>query len=251
MMRPSRMAWVGAALAIAAIGGIIAIGARGAGQRRDFGDRFERVALGAAWTLTTSGDFSERAIDIVREPATANGRLRFRAGTLGTRDDSVKFLGVRTTNAIPVDRGVRVTAELDWNDQANGSYLSSELVVSPSGVVGNPLEKPDWILVGYVGVPPGRNARMVVAASVGGRIRTLFDEGWPDQNRSGRRIGRQRVTLQLLDGRIEVMENSSRLFSSELRQATRQPVYVYLQLASHSNYAARELFFDEVRVESL
>lgn len=251
MMPHSRMAWVGAAVAIAAIGGTFAIRARSARQPREFSDRFERGALGGAWTFTTSGDFSERAIDIVREPATANGRLRFRAGTLGTRDDSVKFLGVRTTNPIPMDRGVRVTVELDWNAQANGSYLSSELIVSPSGVTGNPLEKPDWIRVGYVGVPPGRNARMVVAASLGGRIRTVFDEGWPDENRSGRPIGRQLVTLQVLDGRIEVVENGSPLFSGELKQAMKQPAYIYLQMSSHSNYAARELFFDEVRVESL
>ncbi len=248
MTRRSRMAWGGAALAIAATGLVIAVESR---QPREFADRFERGALGDAWTFTISGDLSEQAIDIVREPGTANGRLRLRAGTLGTRDDSVKFLGVRTTEPIPMERGVRVTAVLDWNGQANGSYLSSELIVSPSGIVGNPLERPDWIRVGYVGVPPGRNARMVVAASVDGRIRTLFDEGWPDENTTGRLIGRQRVTLQLLDGRIEVTENGSPVFSGALKQATRRPVYVYLQMSSHSNYAPRELFFDDVSVVSL
>ena len=97
-------------------------------------------------------------------------------------------------------------------------------------------------------MPPGRNARLVVGASIDGRERTLFDEGWPDVNRTGRRIALQKLLLVVGLGAFEVQENGRRLFQSKETLLPRDAIYLYLQLASHSNYPAREVFFDDIRV---
>ena len=58
--------------------------------------------------------------------------------------------------------GTRIAVELDWNDQPNGSYLSAGLILAPEPTEANPSRGRSWLKVEYVGVPPGRNARLVV-----------------------------------------------------------------------------------------
>jgi hypothetical protein len=42
---------------------------------------------------------------------------------------------------------------------------------------GNPGEEKDWLKFEYVGVPPGRNARGVVATKIAGKVKYLYTEG--------------------------------------------------------------------------
>jgi hypothetical protein len=174
-------------------------------------------------------------------------RLRLRADTRGTRDDTVKFLGARSRARRRLRDGARIAVHLDWNDQANGSYLSAGVVLAAQATDGNPLRTPDWLSVEYVGVPPGRNARLKVDACSGGRTRTVYAEGWPETNRSGRPIGVQRLELVVHEREVDVWENGRLVFAAGEPVLTFDEAYLYLQLSSHSNYPPREVYFDEVR----
>jgi hypothetical protein len=204
----------------------------------------------ARWERTVEGDFRDWSVDVI--DAGVRGapdfRLRLRADTRGTRDDTVKYLGARRTRAIPARHGTRVSVQLDWGDQANGSYLAAAIVLSPHPTRGNPLETADWLKVAYVGVPPGRNARMVVGFKTQGRERTVYTEGWPETNRNGRRIGVQAVTLGLRSHSFEVWEGEQRVWASQPNEVSLGSVYLYLQMSSHSNFPARAIHFDDIRI---
>jgi hypothetical protein len=224
--------------------------APGAGSTSRWHEGFDEGRLDRArWSVTAEGDFKERTVDVVnvgrKDPP--DFRLRIRADTRGTRDDSVKFLGVRTVEKLPIRDGTRIEVTLDWNDQANGSYLSAGVIFTPETTNGNPLENRDWLKVEYVGVPPGRNGRLAVSESVGGRERALLDEGWPEANRSGRRISVQRLLLSFSGSALEIREND-RLLDSLPLGTDLQRVHLHLQVSSHSNYPPREVFFDDVQV---
>jgi hypothetical protein len=179
---------------------------------------------------------------------TSDHRLRLRADTVGTRDDSVKFLGVRTREAFAVGKGLCVAATLDWNDQANGSYLSATLVLAGAATLENPLLGEDWLTVEYVGVPPGRNARLQLSSSSSGRRRTLEDDGWPHAQRGGRTIGKVRVVLFVAPAAIRLWEGGELRHQSTGPSLSAKRVFLHLQLSSHSNYPAREVYFDDVEV---
>ncbi len=214
------------------------------GAQTRFRDDFSSPSLRKdRWVVTAAGDFEERAADV-----TGGQRLRLRADTRATRDDTVKFLGVRTREAFAVRDGLCVAATLDWNDQANGSYLSAAVILAGAETRANPLLGRDWLAAEYVGVPPGRSARLQLASSSSGLRRTLEDEGWPLVQRGGRTIGRVRVVLFVAPTATRLWENG------ELRHESAGPtllaprVFLHLQLSSHSNYPAREVYFDDVEV---
>jgi hypothetical protein len=216
-----------------------------AGQEH-FRDDFSSPSLqGGRWVVTAAGDFKERTVDV-----TSDHRLRLRADTVGTRDDSVKFLGVRTREAFAVGEGLCVAATLDWNDQANGSYLSAALVLAGAATLENPLRGEDWLAAEYVGVPPGRNARLQLDSSRSGRRRTLEDEGWPHAQRGGRTIGKVRVVLFVAPAGIRLWEDGELRHQSTAPGSSAERVFLHLQLSSHSNYPAREVYFDDVEVSS-
>ena len=196
------------------------------------------------WAVTSAADFRENIVEVL------DGRLRLQVDTIGTDDETVKYLGVRSVGPIRFAAETRITAELDWNDQANGSYLRAGLVLSPLATSGNPQEGSDWLKVEYVGVPPGKNARILVARQAGGRVRHLYNEGWPQTNRGGRQIGRQDITLVIREASFEVLENGALIFESGPGELPFASAYLYLQMSSHSNYRAREVFFDDVSVTS-
>lgn len=211
-----------------------------------FEDAFEGALEGARWAPTSEADFEEKVVDI------QSGRLRLRCATRGTDDRTVKFFGVRSVSPIRLEAGTLVAAELDWNNQANGSYLSAGLVLAPARVEGNPLTTPDFLRVEYIGVPPGKNGRIVVVTRNKGREQYLFTEGWPQVRREGRPIGLQKVELRFRKGgAFEVLENGNTLFESKDKALESDTVYLYLQMSSHSNYPPRELFFDNVRVAAI
>jgi len=105
--------------------------------------------------------------------------------------------------------------------------------------------------VEYVGVPPGKNGRLAVGARVAGRDGPLFTEGWPQVQREGRPIGRQHVEIELQKRGFVVRENGMEQYASKPDEApAMQEAYLYLQMSTHSNYPARELFFGNVEVVS-
>jgi hypothetical protein len=196
------------------------------------------------WVATSEGDFEESVVD----QAADGSRLRIRAATRGTRDDTVKFLGARSARSFKVGPESRISARLDWNKQENGCYLSAGVVLSPQATKGNPLSGLDWVKVEYIGVPPGDNARLLISCKREGRERFLHTEGWPDKNRSGRRISLEKIELLVLNGAIKVFENGSLVYESKERVVGFDTAHLYLQLSSHSNYPPREVFFDQISV---
>ncbi len=222
-----------------------------AAKERGWGETFDAGTLDSSrWVRTVDGDFRGHAVDVVDvSPHGAHDfRLRVRADTRRTRDDTVKFLGVRTVERFAIRDGTRIAIELDWNNQANGSYLSAGLVLAPEPTEANPLRGRSWLKVEYVGVPPGRNARLVVVSCIDGQERTLYSEGWPETNRTGRKIGAQELRLVFLGSSFEVWEDEDLLFKAAQTRLGFDAAHLHLQLSSHSNYPPREIFFDDVRV---
>lgn len=202
-----------------------------------------------AWIPTQDGDLRARETDVVDSAGGGDFRLRLGVDTLGTGDETVKFLGVRSARPVRIGNGTEVSFDLDWNNQSNGCYLSASFYLCPTATESNPEGERDWLKFEYVGVPPGRNARAVVASSVDGRIETLFADGWPDR-REGRPIGDQRVRIALGDGAITVLENEREVYRSDGPVVDLSFAFVYLQMSSHSNYPLREVFFDNVVVRT-
>jgi hypothetical protein len=208
----------------------------------DFAGQFP----GTKWVLTRDGDFKEAIADVVA------GRLRLRAGTIGARDDTVKHLGIRTAEpVVDFSSPIELAAEIDWNNQANGCYLHASLVLAPTATDGTAAKAPENLVFEYVGVPPGKNARAVLARHKAGQLRQLFTEGWPEKQRTGRPIGKQKVALRLGPETVEIIENGKPLFGPAPHDLTFRRAHLYIELCSHSNYPPRELFFDDITVRRL
>ncbi len=195
------------------------------------------------WSITRQNDFQESVVEAV------DGRLRLRAATIGTRDDTVKYEGVRSIHPVLLKPPTQVSVVLDWNGQKNGCYLTAGLVLCPTATDGNPEDESDWLKVEYVGVPPGKNGRAWLSERrQGGPERSLYDEGWPATQRTGRAIGRQEVTLTWSEGKLTFAEQGQQLWQGRWAAWDAPSAYLYLQLSSHSNYPPREIFFDDVLV---
>lgn len=205
------------------------------------------------WKTTRAGDFRESKVDVVdlKPKGGRDFRLRFRANTLGTDDGTVKFLGVQSVRRIDFKQGATISLDLDWNDQANGSYLTAAIYLCPTSTAKNPQDEANWLRFEYVGVPPGKNARATVAAKADGQVRWLSNEGWPDKNREGRKISLQRLTFEIDSNRLVVHENGNELYRTESHGLNFTQAHLYLQMSSHSNYPPREIYFDKVSVRPL
>jgi hypothetical protein len=193
-------------------------------------------------------------IDLVElsEPGRQLHRLRIRAGTIGTCDDTVKFLGVRSAEPYQVGKGGRFSIEIDWNRQSNGCYLAAQIVLAPAKSEGNPLRGRDWLNVEYIGVPPGKNGRLAIGTRSAGRDGPLFTEGWPQVHREGRPIGVQHVEIELKNRGFVIRENGIEKYVSKAEEAPpMQEAYLYLQMSTHSNYPPREIYFDSVQYSTL
>jgi hypothetical protein len=218
----------------------------------EFHDGFSNGSLNTQrWQITREGDFKESVIDVYDADPTGNDdyRLRLRANTIGTKDDTVKFHGVRSVESVNFSAGKELSFDLDWNNQSNGCYLTASLYLCPTVTTGNPGEEKDWLKFEYVGVPPGRNARGVIATKIAGVVMYLYTEDWPEQ-RTGRHIAYQRIKI-ILDNEnesLKIVENGKEIYCSPSHGLQFSSAYIYLQMSSHSNYPARELYFDNVIV---
>jgi len=218
-------------------------------KKVEFEDGFSEGKLNAAkWHVTRKGDFRESIIDVCDVDPTdkVDYRLRLRADTIGTADNTVKFHGVRSVKKIDFGREAIISFSLDWNEQSNGSYLTAGIHLCPTVTDSNPKDENNWLKFEYVGVPPGRNARAVVATKINGRVIQLYTEGWPKEQRAGRRIGNQRISIILEGKSFKVIENGREIYKSESHSLTFTAAYLYLQMSSHSNYPAREIYFDDI-----
>ena len=198
-------------------------------------------AADPAWIPWFEGDFKEKRAE------SRDGRIHLRCSTLGTIDKTVKALGMRSASPVRLGRETRVTSTLDWNRQVNGSYLTAALVLAPSTSAGNPLSGPNWLKIEYVGVPPGKNGRLVVGCRTGGRDRVLFQEGWPEENRHGRPLALQKIEVVLKADSFEVLENGRAVFSCPERLLRLTSAHAHVMMTSHSNYPTREVSFSDVR----
>ncbi len=204
------------------------------------------------WSVTSASDFRERTVDVVAQPhgsRTIDYRLRLRADTIGTDDRTVKYLGVVSTRPIHVAKKKELLFDLDWNRQANASYFSAAIYLCPTLNRATPEQEPDWLKFEYIGVPPGRNARGLLAKKERGQLRLLETEGWPDKQRTGRPIGLQRVRIVFDIDSLQLFENGNLLYEVRALNLHFSRAYLYLQMSSHSNYPAREVFFDNIVVK--
>jgi len=217
-------------------------------------DDFQSGTLSVArWSTTFKNDFKEKVVDIfdVGKRGKNDLRLRLVANTLGTNDETVKSLGVRSVREIDFVEPKTISFVLDWNDQANGSYLTASAYICPTLTDATPADESDWIKFEYVGVPPGHNARFQIVRRTKGSLRVLFDEGWPDKQRTGRKI--EEVTAKIVIDRsaLKMFENGIEIFSTPDHSLDLSKAYLYLQMNTHSNYPSRAVYFDNVIVTSV
>jgi hypothetical protein len=204
------------------------------------------------WQITQQGDFKERTVDVYDVDLSENidYRLRLRMNTIGTRDGTVKFHGVRSVEKVDFSAGKEISFDLDWNNQSNGCYLTAAMYLCPTVTNGNPGEEKDWLKFEYVGVPPGHNARCVIATKTDGKVKYLYTDGWPEQQ-TGRHIGYQRISIILDNTNFKIIENEKEIYNTTSHGLEFTSAYLYLQMSSHSNYPTREIYFDNVGITSL
>ena len=157
------------------------------------------------WTITSQNDFRESIVDVY-DVGEMDYRLRLSGNTLGTDDSTVKFHGVMWNNPVSFIDENCVSFELDWNNQTNGSYLTAGMYISDKVTDENPRDLENWLRVQYVGVPPGKNARLLITGVSNGVSTIFHNEGWP-QNRTGRKIGNMRIDLTIDETSFSVFEN--------------------------------------------
>ncbi len=233
--------------AIVLMGGALAVAGAPAAER--WHENFGAGALDPdRWLRTAAGEVRAHAVEVVPDGGGAGFRLRLAADTRGTSDREVKHVGVVSRCPLILGSDARVTIDLDWGPPANGSYLAGAMVLSPHLTRGDPRATPDWLSVGYVGVPPGHTARLLVRMSAGGIVRTLHDDGWPQQNRHGRRVTLATLELTIRDRSLQLRENDRSIPLAGRTPERFDPLHVYLQLSSHSNYATRAVHFSDLRI---
>ena len=151
-----------------------------------FQEDFERGSLDTSlWEVTIDGDFAEAVVDVVDvDPSEdIDYRLRLRANTIGT-SDPLKYLGVRSKNEVDLSTEESVSFDLDWNNQANGCYLTAALYLCPT-VSSNPRNESNWLKFEYTGAPPGRNIRINIWEKVDGAVNPLYTDWGPRDDQAG------------------------------------------------------------------
>lgn len=215
-----------------------------------FNENFSAGILNSqAWQITREGDSKESIIDIYDVDPSENVDYRLRLGmnTIGTRDDTVKFLGVKSVEKVNFSDGKEISFDLDWNNQSNGCYLTESFYLCPAATSRNPENENNWVKFEYIGVPPGQNARCVIANKIDGNTRMLYADGWPE-DRTGRQISNQHIKLILDNKSFKFLENGKELNTSPFNDLNFTSAYIYLQMSSHSNYPMREIYFDNIAV---
>ena len=220
-------------------------------------DDFDQGQLDSClWEVTMDGEFTEAIVDVLDvDPGDgADYRLRLRANTIGT-SDPLKFLGVRSKNEIDFSTGKAVKFDLDWNDQANGCYLTASLYLCPT-VASNPRNESNWLKFEYTGVPPGRNVRINIWEKIDGAVEPLHTD-WGPRDEQGRPIGKplglgsHRVEILLEKNSLRVLQDGAEIYCLSKHNLNFATAYIYLQMGSGTNYPSREVYFDNILVQSI
>jgi hypothetical protein len=235
-----------------ALSSLLALLSCGAGDQ--FSDDFNAAALDPAkWVTTKDGDFAELAVDVSAAEAGV-GRLRLRAGTRGCTDP-MKYLGVRSVSAFPTVQGLEVAFDLDWNQQANGCYLSAGVYLCPEAGE-NPQASTDWVCLEYVGVPPGKTVRTNLWVQRDSRLQTLYTD-WGPRDEKGRPLGRElepgprRLRLIVTPTTVQAFDGDQEIVPATPYECGFDQAYMYLQMSSGTNYPPREVFLDNVVVRTV
>lgn len=109
-----------------------------------YDDFQEGIIIKSRWRLTRQSDFSQSIVDVV-DLGQNDLRLRLLANTMGTKDDTVKFHDIRSLQKIDFTEAKVISFDLDWNDQANGCYLTAGIYLCPVATDTNPGDEPDWL----------------------------------------------------------------------------------------------------------
>jgi len=74
----------------------------------------ERILNTQTWQITREGDFEESIVDVydIDPTGDVDYRLRLRANTIGTSDDTVKFHGVRSVQKVGFSEGLNISFDL-------------------------------------------------------------------------------------------------------------------------------------------
>ncbi|MGB7001741.1 MAG: hypothetical protein WBE22_06985 [Halobacteriota archaeon] len=126
------------------------------------------------------------------------------ANTIGTYDATVKFHVVRSVEKVNFCDEKEISFALDWNNQSNGCYLTASIYFCPT-------------------------------------VMYLYTEGWPEQ-RTGRYIAYQRIKIVLDNKSLKIVENGKEIYCTPSHGLEFTAAYLYLQMSSHSNYPAREIY---------
>lgn len=221
-----------------------------------FQEDFEQGILDLSrWEVTRDDDFAEATVDVVDvDPGEdADYRLRLRANTIGT-SDPLKFLGARSKNMVDFGDGKAILFDLDWNNQANGCYLTASFYLCPTAS-NNPREESDWLKFEYVGVPPGRNVRINIWEKVDGVVHPLHTDWGPRDDR-GRPLGKplgltsHRIVLILDKAKLRVVQDDEEIYPLSKHNLNFTTAHIYLQMSSGTNYPSREVYFDNIAVQS-
>jgi hypothetical protein len=202
------------------------------------------------WEMTREGDAHQSLIEVVPISPSDQDEYRLRLGmdTIGTMDDTVKYIGIKSRESINLRQAHEISFDLDWNNQSNGCYLTAGFFLCSMETSTNPEREPEWLKIEYIGVPPGKNARVIIAIKADDSVRFLYTEGWPEE-RSGRPVGYQRIVLIPDTKGITILENGSFLYYISKNNLNLESGYLYFQLSSHSNYPFREIYFDNIIVK--
>ncbi len=213
----------------------------------------------STWTKISDGDFKSSDITVIKSDLSKNNKdykLRFRVNTLDTNDE-VKYLGIRSNKPIKFDgsKTNSISFDFDWNNQANGSYLSFYVYICPEETI-NPKKSTDWIALEYAGVPPGKNLRTSIWQKQDNILNTLFMD-WGERNQDNKPIGRpigntiHKIIFIFDADSIKLLEDGKELFTADTVEINHNnPYFLYFQLASGTNYPDREIFIDNIAVNS-
>lgn len=222
-----------------------------------FQEDFEQGTIDSSrWEVTIDGDFADFLVDVydVDVNEDTDYRLRLQANTIGT-SDPLKFLGVRSTNELDFSTGRAVTFDLDWNDQSNGCYLTASLYLCPT-VSNNPKNEDNWLKFEYTGVPPGRTVRINVWEKIDGAVKPHYTD-WGPRDEQDRPIGKylapgnHSIKLILEENSLRVLEDDKEIYKLSRHALNFSTAYIYLQMSSGTNYYTREVYFDNILVQSI
>jgi hypothetical protein len=217
-------------------------------------DDFDEGSLDLSrWELTRDGDFAESLVDVydVDPGEDTDYQLRLRAKTIGA-SDPLKFLGIRSRNTVDFTNGKDIMFDLDWNNQANGCYLTASLYLCPT-VSNNPKKEDNWLKFEYVGVPPGRNVRINIWEKVDGAGHPLHTD-WGPRDEQGKPLGyplglaSHRIDMFLGKDSLRVVQDGEEIYPLSKHNLNFTSAYVYLQMSSGTNYPSREVYFDNIVV---